>query len=66
MNDDELQRELEGILGAIGTTIPPDRLPGVLNCVRDMRNARSLLRPPRSAESEPATTFSLSAVLQSV
>lgn len=64
-DDDTLADELRVLMARAGIVVPADRLAGVLAGYADVVRMAALLRQPRTAESEPAAIFSMTAVVRS-
>jgi hypothetical protein len=65
-DDDALSREFDMLAARAGLVIPEGRRPGLLAGFKDMRRMLVLLRQPRTAANEPASTFSIDTVTRSL
>jgi len=54
-----LEREFDAVMADQGMVVPPEWRAGTLACYGELKRLTALLRQPRTAESEPAFTFSL-------
>jgi hypothetical protein len=65
-DDESLAREFEMFAARAGLVIPEARRPGLLAGFKDLRKMVGLLRQPRTAANEPASTFSIDTVTRSL
>ena len=65
-DDDTLTREFDMFAARAGLVIPDGRRPGLLAGFKDLRKMLVLLRQPRTAVNEPASTFSIDTVTRSL
>ena len=61
-DDAELAQEMAMLARRAGLTIPEDRKAPLLTGFKDLRRMLALLRQPRTAASEPASTFDIRTV----
>ncbi len=61
-DDAALELEFDVLARRAGLVIPDARRPGLFAGFRDIRRMVALLRQPRTAASEPASTFSIDTV----
>ena len=61
-----LAREFEVLATRAGLVIPEGRRAGLFAGFKDLRGMVALLRQPRTAASEPASTFSIATVTRSL
>ena len=59
MTDDELLQEMDVLAKRGGLEIPPDRKAMMIEGYKELAKMRTLLRQPRTAADEPASTYSL-------
>jgi hypothetical protein len=65
-DDDTLAREFDMLAARAGLMIPEGRRPGLFAGFKDVRRMTALLRQPRTAANEPASTFSIDTVSRSM
>ena len=61
-----LTREFDVLAARAGLVIPEERRPGLFAGFKDLRGMVALLRQPRTAANEPASTFSIETVTRSL
>ncbi len=64
-DDAALVREFDVLIARAGLVIPEGRRPGLFAGFKDIRGMVALLRQPRTAANEPASTFSIETVTRS-
>jgi hypothetical protein len=67
MEDENLfEREFDVLMDKNGIAVSPDRKAGVLADYLALKQMTTLLRQPRSFESEPSNVYSLKTILNSI
>ncbi len=61
-DDAALEEEFDMLAKRAGLAVPEDRRPGLFAGFKDIRRMASLLRQPRTAANEPASTFAIDTV----
>ena len=61
-DDAALALEFDAFAKRAGLDIPADRMPAVFAGFKDLRRMTALMRQPRTAAHEPASTFSILSV----
>ena len=65
-DSESLATEFDALMAANGVVVPPERKAGAVASYADHKRMTTLIRGPRTEQSEPASTYSIAAILRRV